>query len=168
MNDKKEPFVEKEKIATAIGLIIDQWNGIEVSLGSLFAFMVGLPHEGEVAFLSRRILFTPTNFHTQLTMVTVAIEHRIKDDRTLKEWQSIRNKLVTVKQGRDACAHCAIAMDNERNTHIAMANVFTKKFDKPQGQMTLADIDSAREEIRLAGIELAKFVAAALEPAKGK
>ncbi len=168
MNDKKEPFVEKDQIATAIGHIIDRWYSIEVSLGTLFAIMMGLPHEGDVALLPQRILFTPTNFHTQLSMVTVAIEHRIKDDRILKEWQSIRNKLVTVKQGRDACAHCAIAKDNERGTHIAMANIFTKKFDKPHGQMTLADIEKAQEEIRLVGIELAKFLTVAFEPVKSK
>ena len=93
-------------------------------------------------------------------MLDVAIKLRVKDEALLAEWKSISNKLLRVKKWRNAFAHCTVAMDNRKKPHIAMVSEFSSNFDKPIGQMTLADIDRAIKSIHQAGTRVAKFQAA--------
>lgn len=153
----KKPYAEKEEIEAAIGRGIWHWHSVEHSLAFLFSLMTGTTHVGDEAFLPFKIFYAPTNFRTQLNMLDVAVKHRLKDETLLAEWKSIFNKLLRVKKWRDALAHCTVAMDNQRETHIAMVSPFSSKFDKPTGQMTLPELERAIESIRKAGVRVANF-----------
>ncbi len=156
----KIPYAEKEEIEAAIGRGIWRWHSVEHSLAFLFSLMTGTTHIGDEAFLPFKLFYAPTNFRTQINMLDVAVKHRVKDEALLVEWKSIYNKLLRVKKWRDAFAHCTVAMDNVRKTHIAMVSPFSSKFDKPTGQMTLHEMERAIESIRQGGIRVANFHAA--------
>jgi len=152
-----KPDVGKQEIEAAMGRIIWRWHHIEATLAQMFAALLGLPHMGEDAHLAHKVFFTPVNFRTQIDMVSTVLEHRVVDEAIRKQWRRLCNDLYTVKKWRDSCAHCTVAMDTNLNTHVAMLTPFSRKFEKPEGQMTLGQLEEAEEIIRQAGITVAKF-----------
>jgi hypothetical protein len=125
MTDK----VSFEEFYMATGKAISAWQSLEDALCDIFSRIVICSIAGTMSTnpiasrLIGGIYYSSTNFRSNLSMITNAIDMTISDEEVKYEWNAICNKAIKLYKRRNTLAHGQVWGNDEGASTVA-ASIF--------------------------------------------
>ena len=112
---------EREKLYTALGRAITQWQGVEEGVSLLFSSLV--VRESDQSAVANAAFHSILNFESKLGMIHSAINmhffgwpltHGQEPCEPLEEWRPLHNRAIRRAKRRNELAHFALTLDEKR------------------------------------------------------
>jgi len=130
------------KLYYHLGRAITQWAHVQDSLLRVFSKLIG-----EVDFqIASMIFYSPSSYEVRIDIVDNVAKAVLTDPDLLKEWNDLRDKIITKKRKRNILAHLMALHDFENpdksviRPHLFNATVINKFQNKSIPSYTAKDI----------------------------